>query len=139
MITDPGPWVKFWWKGVDILADVIKSLVTAAIVAVAAYLTWDQKKKLELRHDKALKLQTEELEKQFAADRAHRERISSREEKIRRWKAERADLLNRFPTQEEMATRTLRERYEEWLETNRLIAFGSNFGKRTALAFRDIS
>lgn len=129
-VHDPGPWIKFWWKGVDVVADVVKSLVTAGIVAVVAYLTWEKKKRreqaLELEHERNKKVQEEQLARQFASERAEHERKEAREEKIRRWKAELADLLNRFPRKESGGTVVLYQRYAEWLERNGLIAFGKN-------------
>jgi len=74
MITDPGPWVKFWWKGVDIVADVFKSLLTAGIVALVALLTWEQKKrreqKLDLEHERQKQIQAEELARRFEIEKA---------------------------------------------------------------------
>jgi hypothetical protein len=129
-IHDPGPWVKFWWKGVDIVSDVVKSLLTAGIVAIVAYLTWEKKKRreqaLDLEHDRNKKMQEEQLARRFASERTQRERTAAREEKIRLWKAGLADLLNRFPKKQAPGTKTLYHRYSEWLETNGLIAFGNN-------------
>ncbi len=148
MLVDPGPFVKFWWKGVDVVADVLKSLLTAAIVATVAYLTWEQKKrrehKLELEHERNKKIQEESLSREFAAERARQERTASREARISRWHTELAALFKRFPTIEEYGTLTLFARYREWLEASGLIAFGHNleiakrWSGRSGLSDKDV-
>jgi hypothetical protein len=70
---DPGPWMKFWWKGVDIVADVVKSVLAAAIIATTAYVTWKHKTKrehaLDLKHEDRKARQAIRIADEVAAEK----------------------------------------------------------------------
>jgi hypothetical protein len=127
VINDPGPWVKFWWKGVDIVADVVKNVLTAGIIAVAAFLTWSQKKKLELHHNRALKEQEEQLNRAFALERNREDSRRLHEQTLLYWRSELTSLVNELLVQRTIAKATsIRDRYVAWLEANRLSTFQRN-------------
>jgi hypothetical protein len=120
--VDPGPWLKFWWKGVDLVFEVAKSSLAALIVAVAVYFTWEKKKRREIEL-----LNEGEVEKQKAlaaetARVAHEARIAS-------LKSELSFLIgeaNRLTTEEGASLNELRTRYLSWLSTTELERVGNN-------------
>ena len=124
---DPGPWVKFWWKGVDIVADVTKSLLTALIIAVTAYLPWERKKTrqhaLELKQEADKLCQAERLDLEFKASRARetrRNRLSGLRNELETFATEIASAKR-----VEVA-RKIRDTYLEWLASNKLRSWKGN-------------
>ena len=61
-VSDPGPFIKLWWKGVDMVAAIIANLASAAIIAPLAWRFWERKKKereLSMERDSARIIETE--------------------------------------------------------------------------------
>jgi hypothetical protein len=128
-IHDPGPWIKFWWKGVDIIADVVKTVIAAGIVSIVAFLTWKWKKKreqaLDLEHEKAKAIQAFELSEKLAADKEQKYRSDI----ISQLQASKTDFVSWASTvnADKLAeAEDLRNRYMNWLRNHHLTAFPQN-------------
>jgi hypothetical protein len=126
-MQDPGAWTKFWWKGVDIAADVTKSLVTALIIAVTAYLTWEKKKrrehKLELEHEEKKRRLAEHLDAEFKSaetQAARRRRIALLAAELKTHASDMRSVEGVYRAQD------LRDRFLIWLENTKLMHWQSN-------------
>ena len=115
-MADPGAWTKFWWKGVDIVADVTKSLVTALIIAVTAYLTWEKKKRREY-----------ELEKEYKDDELRRNAQLAKRQRIALLAAELKTHASDVRSVEGVyRAQDLRDGFLTWLKDTKLMHWQNN-------------
>jgi hypothetical protein len=124
--VDPGPLVKFWWKGVDLVFEVLKSSLSALLVALAVYFTWERKKKREIE---LINLGEIEKQKELAAEAA-RVAQKNRLQLLRSELAFLIDEADRLTIGDERSDardlNQLREQYLSWLSTNELKKVGTN-------------
>jgi hypothetical protein len=66
VVTDPGPFLKFWWKAVDIVASVASTTLGALIVWGVATLFIKHKHRMELELDAKKKRQALDIEWEYA-------------------------------------------------------------------------
>lgn len=127
-IPDPNPFLKLWWKAVDISATVIATIISAAIVWAFAEAFIKRKHDLELALEKKKHEQKAKLDRELAAEnklRRNRAHLASLAAELDRFKAEALTNLKRIQANEPF-DQDLPVRFSTWLHTSGLSAIQVN-------------
>jgi len=112
MVVDPNPFLKLWWKSVDIIANVISATISAAVVA------WFARRFIKWKHDGELKLEERKRE-------IHRKgRWRTLENAKQAYWAHAVTLENNNANP--LDVKRLFTEYRKWMEDNSLHNFGEN-------------
>ena len=106
MIIDPGPWLKLWWKGVDIVAN----LLTGVLLALLALGSWRIQQWWSRR---------------LAHKHAKEDLLHGRRKQIRVWQESRDTFAARFQKNGAPQFKILEE-FEGWLRANHLYDWRDN-------------
>ena len=125
MFTDPGPWVKFWWKGDDIAANFTSGM----LIALTALGSWRLQQWWSSRLIKDEALRKRQIKQQTLADayegylaEAHR-LCAAANEFI---KDTRLGSVPTYKHEGFLELKTLADAFSKWLEATSLAAYRNN-------------